>query len=182
MSNQAVEALYAGALFSLAQGEAKIVAYQSALKEIGAVMVSYPDLSAFLASYAISKENKFELIDKLWGDGDLKSLAPFLKVLSDHHLISRFQEIEFAFDSLADAALGIKEGLVYSTSPLSEDDLLLVETALSQRLGGRISLKNRIDLSLLGGIKVAIAGKVFDGSLQAKLEALQGVLMKEGDL
>ncbi len=181
MTKQTIGALYGGVLFSLAQEEGKIVSYQAALKDVGATLLSQPELSAFLWSYAIPKENKYALIDRLWGSSGLKSLGPFLKVLSDHHLLSSFQEIESAFDALANEAQGIQEGLVYSASPLSGDDLLLVEAALSEKIGGRVSLKNRIDPPLLGGLKVAIDGKVFDGSLQAKLEALQSVLMKEGD-
>lgn len=172
---------YAFALLSLAEEEGNVAAYQTALRDVGAALSANPDFLEFLSSYALPREKKASVLDQTFGATGLKSLVPFLKVLSDHHLFPRFAKILEAFDVLADEALGVKEGIVYSTSPLPARDIALLETAFSQRLQSKVSLRNRVDAALLGGVKVAVDGKIFDGSLQGKLEALQNALAKEGE-
>jgi ribosomal 50S subunit-associated protein YjgA (DUF615 family) len=43
-----------------------------------------------------------------------------------------------------------------------------------------LELENRTEPSLLGGVKVAIDGKVYDGTLNTKLEALRSRLLAQG--
>jgi F-type H+-transporting ATPase subunit delta len=177
--NERVYDRYAAALFSLAQDEKKVAEYQTALKEVSALFKANPDLLPFLSSYAIEKQDLYDLIDKIWGKVSLKSLAPFLKVLVNEHVIGHFADIVFAYNSLANEALGIKEGIVYSTELLTEDAVHSIEKALSETLGSKVALENRVDPGLLGGVKVAVDGKVFDGSLENKVELLRQKLLKQ---
>jgi F-type H+-transporting ATPase subunit delta len=173
---------YAAALFSLAADEGKIPEYRQALQGVGALFKDNPDFLSFLSSYAIDKPTLFQSIDEQWGSSPCRSLASFLKVLADQRAISRFPDVASAFYSLADEALGIKEGIVYSTEALPPELLQAVEAAISRRLACQVSLQNRVDLGLLGGLKVAVDGKVFDGSLENRLEILRKrLLQQEGD-
>jgi|LAHS01.1.fsa_nt_gb F-type H+-transporting ATPase subunit delta len=177
--NERLYQRYAAALFSLAQDEKKVEEYQTALKEIESLFKTNPDLLPFLSSYAIEKEDLYAVIDKIWGKSSLRSLAPFLKVLVNEHVIGHFADVVFAYNSLANDSRGIKEGIVYSTEILSEDAVHSIEQALGVALGAQVALENRVDPGLLGGIKVAVDGKVFDGSLENKIESLRQKLLKQ---
>jgi F0F1-type ATP synthase delta subunit len=43
-----------------------------------------------------------------------------------------------------------------------------------------VELKNVIEPGLIGGVKVALDGKVYDGSLRNRLMGLENTLMKSG--
>lgn len=172
---------HAEALFELAQSEGKVAEYETALQSVLVSFEKNPALESCLSSYALSKGDLYHLIDEIYADIALKSLTSFLKVLVDHHRMAHFRDVENAYRRLANATLGIKEGLVYSASPLSEEEMALLVKTLEEKLGVKLELENRTEPSLIGGVKVAIDGKVYDGTLSSKLEALRSRLLAEGD-
>lgn len=169
---------YGEALFSLAQDEKKVKAYLEALKGVQKDFEKTPELQPFLSSYAIEQPKLYQIIDEAYGDSACRSLASFLKVLVKDHVIGHFDEVVASYRKLANESLGIEEGIVYSTHLLSEKEMAEVSKSLEQALGKGVSLENHLDPALLGGIKVAIAGKVYDGSLENKVENLKSTLLK----
>ena len=63
---------------------------------------------------------------------------------------------------------------------LSKEQLELLTKTFEEKLGCEVSLSARSEPSLLGGIKVSIDGKVYDGTLANKLEALRLRLLAQG--
>ena len=119
------------------------------------------------------KEEKEEIIDKVFSLYGLTHLAPFIKVLSSHHRLSLLNDIVREFATLSNEENGVAEGRIYSASKLSENDRKAVERAFKKKLGKEVSLINIVQPSLLGGIKVALEGKVYDGTLRNKLMTLE---------
>ena len=71
-------------------------------------------------------------------------------------------------------------GIVYSVYVLEEALLTELEQALSEKYSYKITLENKIDSSLIQGIKVEIDNFVIDGSIKAKLASLKEQLLKRG--
>ena len=147
--------------------------YLSALQSIGEDFGKEKEFFSLLCSYSVSQEEKEKILDRVYGQIPLKHLLPFLKLLCKKHLISRFCGVLEAFASLCHEADAIKEGIAYSASPLSKKQLGQIEDALGRKNGCKVVLKNVADPSLLGGVKVALDGKVYDGSLKGKLAELR---------
>jgi F-type H+-transporting ATPase subunit delta len=179
MISSAIEK-HAEALFDLAKEEKAVKDYETALQSVLLSFEKEPSLAGCLSSYAVEKKDAYHLIDEIYGKIPLKSLTSFLKVLVDHHLMDHFADVEFAYRKLANEELGVKEGLVYSASPLKEEELALLKKTLEDKLQAKVSLETRTEPSLLGGVKVAIDGKVYDGTLLSKVEALRVRLLAQG--
>ena len=64
---------------------------------------------------------------------------------------------------------------------LTPEALSSIEKALQKRVGGKVELKNEVDHTLLGGVKVSLEGKVYDGTLRGKLNELQRQLQQGGN-
>ena len=173
---------YADALYQLAREEGKVSAYREAMKNVVSVLAENPSFGAFLSSYSLPRERQFAALEEAFSSSDTPSLIPFLKLVTARHLIPHLPDIAECFISLCNIYLGIREGIVYSTSLLPNDDLNQIQTALETRLGVKVYLHNKVDPHLIGGVKVAIDGKVFDGSIQARWEALRNNLLKGGTL
>ena len=75
--------------------------------------------------------------------------------------------------------LNIKEGIIYSTEKLSNEDIENVEKKFKEILSNDVELENQIDEKLIGGYKVVIEDKVFDGSIKNKLEFMK-LSLKQG--
>ena len=87
-------------------------------------------------------------------------------------------EIIKEYKELYNSALGIVEGIVFSTTILSDNQIKGIETAVSKKEGKKVLLTSKIDESLIGGIKVVIADHVYDGSIKNKIASLQSELLK----
>jgi F-type H+-transporting ATPase subunit delta len=172
---------YASSLFSLAKEEGKVSQYREALSDILALFNKEPSLYQTLQSYAVERQDLYGLIDRLWSPVGLKSLCPFLKTLVANHRLDAFEDIARAYAVMANESEGIKEGLAYSAAPLTAGQLAQIESSLGKSLGAQIHLTNRVEPSLLGGVKVAVDGKVYDGSLAQRLEDLKKTLLSKGD-
>ena len=164
---------YASALLSLAKDEGKIKEYKEAIKSLLDLFESNKETNTYLKSYFVNEEDKFAFIDKLCEPFALKSLAPFIKLLVKKHRFNSFKYIANEFVSDCNDDLGIQEGFVYSTTPLSEKQIQEIEDGVSKRLNQRVELINKIDERLIGGVKVVVHDHVFDGSIKNKLETMK---------
>ena len=168
---------YASALYGLLTPEQRDLALD-ALSFVTKNLKEEEGFEKLLCSYAVSAEEKRRVLEEVYGKkfANLPHFISFLKVVSDHHRLNQLPDIYIAYRSLVHEALGVKEGLAYSAARLSDKELSSIEEAIAKKLGCKVSLTNIVDHNLLGGVKVAIDGKVFDGSLANKLAGLHRTL------
>lgn len=164
---------YASALLSLAKEEGKVKEYKSALKSLLSVFNDNPDLSKYLKSYFVKNESKYKIIDELTKDFNLLNLHSFLKLLVFKHRFNSINSIVDEFIKECNETIGIEEGYVYSTNTLSDEQMSNIEDAVSKKLDHKVELKNKIDSTLIGGIKVVVHDYVFDGSIKNKFETMK---------
>ncbi len=167
---------YARALFSIAKDEKKVLAYKEAMNYLEDYFVQNSEVDTYLKSYFVSEKDKYDVIDKITKQFELVNLSSFIKLLVKKHRFDVFRYIEKEFIKLANEELGIYSGIVYSTIPLSKKEIASIEEAISIKEKQKVELINKIDEKLIGGVKVAIADKVYDGSVKNKLEILKSQL------
>jgi F-type H+-transporting ATPase subunit delta len=80
------------------------------------------------------------------------------------------------FSSLIRAELERQSAIVESATPLTADLQSSLKTSLSQKYGRELTLQFQTRPELLGGIRVKVGSDVWDGSVKARLEALQASL------
>ena len=168
---------YAEALFSLKKDSNELEETQKEIKELKKIFLENPDFTIVLSSSYKSLEEKKEIIDNtLKGvDDDIKSL---LKIICENHRANYIIEIFENFNSLVNEYRGVKEGLVYSTQKLSESQLAKLNLKISEVEHQPTELKNVIDSSLIGGVKVVINDHIYDGSIKHHLEDMKVSLLK----
>ena len=168
---------YAQALFSLKRDSKSLEATQIEIKELKKIFNENPDFIVILASSYKSLEEKIEIIDKsLVGvDEEIKSL---IKIVTQNHRATYLIEIFDEFNSLVNDYRGVKEGLVYSTEKLSEQQLTKLNKKISEVEHRPTELKNIIDPSLIGGVKVVINDHIYDGSIKHHIEDMKLTLLK----
>ena len=102
------------------------------------------------------------------------------ELLIDKNRIWYLREILEAYVALADEHLGILRGQVVSARKLSDQDMERIRAALEKQYGRNVFLSNRIDPSVIAGIKVIIDGKVTDVTMKARIDAMRDALLKGG--
>ena len=168
---------YAEALFSLKRDSNTLEESQKEVKELKKVFEENPGFITLLASYNKTLDEKIEIIDKtLKGvDEEIKTL---MKIICQNHRAMYLIEIFDGFNSLVNEYRGVKEGLVYSTEKLSEKQLSSLNKKISEVEKMPTELRNIIDPSLIGGVKIVINDHIYDGSIKHHIEDMRASLLK----
>ena len=168
-----VASRYAAALVSLAKEEQKLEQYKVAVLSMKEVFDSNPEVLKYLKSYFVKAEEKYNLVEDLTKEFGLKNFTNFMKLLVEKHKIYLFKDIVSEITKGINFELDIYEGFVYSTEPLENSKIDEISLVISQKIGKKVELKNRLDSRLIGGVKVVVHDHVFDGSIKYKLETMK---------
>ena len=106
----------------------------------------------------------------------------FLCLLVDKKRERNIEAVCEEFNSLCNDYFNVLEGVVYSTKALTKDQINNIEESIRIKLNKKVELTNKLDSSLIGGLKVVVGDTVFDNSLQHKMEALKNELLQGKDV
>ena len=68
------------------------------------------------------------------------------------------------------------KGLLLTALPLTQAQRAAIEGRFSDLMGETVALEVREEKNLLGGVKVELCGRVYDGSLRGQLQSILGTL------
>jgi F-type H+-transporting ATPase subunit delta len=171
---------YANALadIALAQGAAEPAAKQ--LNDFGAAYAQSAELRTFLASPAVTVEEKHEVIEKITARlGASKIIRNFLFVITDHRRTQLIPEVLVMFQQVIRQRQGVAEALISSAVELSATQKKELAATLTKLTGKKIESKYSLDPALLGGAVVRIGDTIYDGSLRSRLNEMRSRLAAE---
>ena len=169
---------YAEALYLLKKEENQLIETQEVVRELMEIIRDNPDFVMLISSRDIPNEERVEIIDKVFKDVD-EEIKNFFKIIIENNRGGYILEILQDFNSLVNEFRGVKEGLLYSAFPLKKEEIDKITSAISKIEKCPIELKNIIDPSLIGGVKIAINDKIYDGSLKHHIEQMKLTLLKK---
>ena len=104
------------------------------------------------------------------------NLKNFLKILVEKGRISSLQSIELTFKELLNEKHNILEGTVISAVALTAEKVKELEETLSKKYNKNITLENKVDKSILGGVLVRLGHIQIDGSVKTRLDNIKDQL------
>lgn len=177
MSNSIVAKRYALALFELAEEKNLLDQLEKELNVVKKVFVLEPKLMMVLKSPKFPIEKKKEILKNAFASVH-PLLLNTLMILIERHREDYISEVADHYFELANEARGIAVANAYSVRELTDDELDALSTAFAKKVGKKaLQINNIIDSNLLGGVKLQIGNKIFDGSLRGKVERLERQLL-----
>lgn len=168
---------YAEALFMLAVEENEVDEYTAALDVVKKLVEENPEYIEFLASPAISLKERVQAIDEAFGESLPENVVSFLKILCENSRIRTLLGCIEEFKKLTMALSQKTVAEVYSAVPLSDGQKQGICKKLEKLTGKSIEATYIIDESLIGGVKIEVEGKTFDGSIKHRLKQLEDVII-----
>ncbi|MGN1340044.1 MAG: ATP synthase F1 subunit delta [Oscillospiraceae bacterium] len=174
--NDKAEKVYAGAFFELCLEEAS-----GALKDILAeldglngVFSENPDFVKLLGTPTVPVEEKLRMVKEIISDGKISELTGnLLCVLTERGRMGCFGGIVKQFRILYNEHFKIAEITVTSSSPLSEQTRDRIAAKMSEVTGKTVSIKEKVDPALIGGIVIDYGSTRYDGSVRTRLNGLK---------
>ncbi|MDE3840311.1 F0F1 ATP synthase subunit delta [Bacillus methanolicus] len=177
MSSSAVAKRYALALFQLAKEHRLLDQMEQELRVVKEVIIQNNELKAVLKSPKLPNEKKKEILKEAFSSANTYVLNT-LMILIDRHREDYIADMADHFIELVNDEKGIAEAKVYSVRPLTEAESEALSSVFASKVGKQsLRIENIIDSNLLGGIKLRIGNRIFDGSLRGKLERLERQLL-----
>lgn len=168
---------YAVALFTLAVEENSVEEYDSALSLVGSVIAENPEYIDLLASPAIVLEERIQAIDEAFGAHIPENVASFLKILCENSNIRNFEACAEEYRKLAMSFSKTAVAEISSAVALSDEQKKGICLKLEKLTGKSIDATYIIDESLIGGVKIEVEGKTFDGTVKHRLSQLKDVIV-----
>lgn len=174
---ESIPSRYGQALYSLALEQDKILSWQEEVKELKTVFEENSDFIMVLGSSFLSLKERQEILEKTLVGVD-KNIIALILVIMENNRTSYLLDIFNAFNSYCNEYRGISEGYVYSTLKLDKKIISQIEEKISKIEKHQVELKNVIDPTLIGGVKVIIHDRIYDGSIKHHIEMMKKDLLK----
>lgn len=168
---------YALALFQLSLEKNETEKIEGELSIVKEVFQSTKELSELLKSPKLSLEQK-----KLTLNNAFSGLSPYvlntLQLLIDRHRVEHIVPMIDKFIELSYERKGVAEATVESVRPLTDAEKAELSAAFAKKVNkSALQIQNVVNSDLLGGLKIQIGNRIFDGSLRGKLDRLKRELV-----
>jgi F-type H+-transporting ATPase subunit delta len=144
------------------------------LESFAEAFETHKDLREVLLSPTIPLDAKRKIVEQVAkGMGLLRIMANFLLVILEQSRLGMLDEFVEAYEAVLDDLAGVVRVEVYSSCPLRSGVQGRLEKVMTELTGKVVKLSYQVDEKLIGGLKMQLGSKVFDGTIRTQLEELR---------
>ncbi len=176
MTTSGIARTYARVLFDLATMADAVDAADAGIRTAAEAVRGHIDLRTALTDTGIAPEKKRDIVREIFGETVTPEVVSIVTLAVDRGHTDMLGDIARAFAEIAEAERGIVVAEVTTAVPLEEALRASITDKLAASLGRPVSLRERVDASIVGGIIIKVGGRVLDGSLSAQLDAVRANL------
>ena len=162
---------YAEAVFQLADANGQLKQWSAMLQTI-AMIAADADIQSIIGNTSVNKEQVAQLVIDVAGDVMTDAGRNLVKLLTENRRLDVMAEITEQFETLKAEAEKTVEAEIVSALEVSAAQQSMIAEKLKARLGREVSLKCRVDESLMGGAIIKAGDMVIDGSVSGQLNKL----------
>lgn len=172
-SDTIVAKRYAKALFELARDHGIADQVGKQLQAIDLQLRGNADLRKLLNHPGMTAEVKLTVLRDAYGDQVAEMVYNTIQLMIDRGRGTLVSALASYYEIIADEALGQAKAIVYAPTALEENEASEIAAQFGRVTGKRIQVIPVIEPSLLGGLRVQIGGRLYDGSLASKLTQME---------
>ncbi|OBG26331.1 F0F1 ATP synthase subunit B/delta [Mycobacterium sp. E3198] len=175
----AIEHISRQALLEVAEREDKVDEVEDQLFRFSRVLDAQPRLAILLGDYGSPAEGRIGLLRKVLESASARVNPVALALLTQTVELLRGEPAEVAVKFLAEVAVARRGEIVAQVSAaaeLSDTQRTRLTEVLSRIYAHPVTVQLQIEPDLLGGLLIAVADEVIDGTLSARLAAAQAQL------
>ena len=167
---------YSSALFKLAREENLLDTILDDVKSLKVVFSENPAYVRLLSAPNIRRDERISLIDTVFSGRIHKYTLNFLKIMIERGYFQSVPDCLDSYVSLYNKENNIEVVNVFSSVKLTDAQRRRLSEKLAEKLEKKIQLVEKIDESLIGGIRLEMNGKLIDSSVKAQLENIRTAL------
>lgn len=170
---------YALALFEIAKDQKGEQRYLKNLVDFSKLLADSRDLSLALSHPNVKNGEKQSILTWIIQNSQFEPMFQnFVRLLVDRSKISLIPRIASQYGKFLDQAQNRERAIVTSAQALSASQREALKARIAAQRGCEIELEERVDAAVLGGLRVQIAGRIFDSTISRHLERIKDELTK----
>lgn len=171
---------YALALFDVAHKLGKEEQAGQDLSTVASAITGHAGLQKALESPAVPPQKKKEVLDAIVAQSGIGGeVTRLLGLLAERDRLMFVPIVAKAYAERLLQAQKIVPAEVITAVPLEERSRAALVQALGRAAGGQVTITERVDPSIIGGVVAKVGSVVFDGSVTRQLEKLGEKLRAE---
>jgi len=144
------------------------------LEALGQLYADHAELRLLLLHPTVPAEKKAAVVAALLRGRPSDLVQRLIQLLVQRDRIELLPLIAKAYVRLWNAQKGIVEAEAVSARALDETEAQAIAAVAARVAGGKkIELRRRVDPGLMGGLLLRMEGRIYDGSVRARLRALR---------
>ena len=177
MKSKKAASRYANSLLQLSMERSELETVKADMDLISSTCAASQDLVMMLESSIIKTDVKQRALKAVFQKSISKLSIDFIDMLADKKRESILEAVAKSFIEQYNEKSGIVEAIVTSASALSADEKKSLQNSLAS-FGKTIAIKEVIDPTILGGVKIRVGDTRLDASIRKKLNTLKQEIYK----
>ena len=168
---------YGNALYVLAHEEGRDEEIGRQLGEVCRLLRDEPDYVRLMSAPTVKKAQRLQLLEETFGGRVDDYLMNFMSILVENNTFEEMSACQEAYTALYNQDHGVIEVTAVTAVALTEEQKTALSAKLSRETGKIGGLKNIVDPSCMGGVRLEMNGRMLDGSVRARLDAIKNSLL-----
>ena len=164
---------YSLALFHLARDRSELEIIHDEFQMLNDIMTSQPDFRRFVLSPRIGVREKKKTLLSIFGGKLTNTMLNFIYLLLDKKRQTLLLKIRKHFDSLYTNYHRISVITVTTVVKLGEDITNEIKKAFEKLLECSVVVQEKIEPSIIGGLRVRVHNTIYDASIEQKLRNMR---------
>jgi F-type H+-transporting ATPase subunit delta len=168
---------YAAAVFDLALDSGEVDAVDKGLTQLSKLIQGDANLALALKSPLYKSEEKAAVLAAIGEKLGLSELTRrFIGVAALNRRAGDITQMARAFADKAAKHRGSSRIVARVAKPISQEQTLQLESAVSKSLGRTVQVDVEVDPALIGGLQIKIGSRLVDASVRTKLNTLTNLM------
>lgn len=168
---------YALALFEAGLDIGKTSEFNKELDFLKLVFEKEAKLFQILNHPRISKSEKKDLIDNIFKGKLSEEMINFLYILVDKRREGFILDIVEKYKEIFNDHENILNVVAITAIPMDQSSKDKLQTILSNNLNKKVTLSNKVDKTIIGGVLLRVENKIIDGTVKGQLESIGKALV-----
>ena len=165
--------VYGQSLYDLAAEEGLSEEILKQMEAVQAIFKENPDYITLLLEPSIPRRERLGLLEEAFKGQVHPYLQNFLMILLENSLLRGFSACCRTYRESYNKDHGIEEATVTSAVALTEAQVKSLKSKLEAISGKTVILRQKVDSSVLGGLRVEIGSRLLDGTVMGRLADLR---------
>jgi F-type H+-transporting ATPase subunit delta len=175
VSDRSVARRYASALFDVAGKTGRTDRAGEELAAIARAVESHAELQQIFETPAVPAATKKAIVTAVLesAGGVSDEITRLMTMLAERDRLSILPELQQAYADRLLVARRVVPAEVVTAAPLTDVSRAALSKALGAATGSQVTLTERVDPAIVGGVIAKVGSLVFDGSVTRQLERLR---------